>query len=154
MEKVKYGLNIIKKDARGLTLVELLAVFVILAIVGTIISIAVSNLIENTKKDAHIANALNIISAAKIYDAINGYKDIDEMLKAKVLINESYLEPLIDPWTKEEYDNEAEVYRGKVGATNQITYLISNFDGENCNIDEVTGISEDDLLQQGRDLCG
>ena len=40
-----------------------------------------------------------------------------------------------------------------VGKTNQITYLISNFDGENCDIDEVTGISEDVLLQQGRELC-
>lgn len=148
--KVKYGYKMIKNDARGLTLVELLAVIVIIEIVGTITSVTVSNLIENAKKDAHIAIALNILSAAKIYDASNGNKHIDEMLKVETLINESYLEPLIDPWTKEEYGIDTEVYRGK---TNQITYLISNFDGENCGIDEVTGISEDVLLQQGRELC-
>lgn len=124
--KVKYGYKMIKNDARGLTLVELLAVIVIIAIVGTITSVIVCNLIENAKKDAHIVNVLNILSAAKIYDASNGNKHIDEMLKVETLINESYLEPLIDPWTKEEYGIDTEVYRGKVGATNQITYLISN----------------------------
>lgn len=34
--KVKYGYKMIKNDARGLTLVELLAVIVIIAIVGTV----------------------------------------------------------------------------------------------------------------------
>lgn len=115
--KVKYGYKMIKNDARGLTLVELLAVIVIIEIVGTITSVTVSNLIENAKKDAHIVNALNILSAAKIYDASNGNKHIDEMLNVETLINESYLEPLIDPWTKEEYGIDTEVYRGK---TNQI----------------------------------
>lgn len=47
----------------------------------------------------------------------NGNKHIDEMLNVETLINESYLEPLIDPWTKEEYGIDTEVYRGK---TNQI----------------------------------
>ncbi len=54
------------KNERGLTLVELLAVIVILAIVAIIAFVFIGGVIENSKKDAHISNAQQIISAAKL----------------------------------------------------------------------------------------
>lgn len=57
----KYLYNI-----HGLTLIELLAVIVILGIVSIIAVPAIGNVIENSKKDAHIANAHQVISAARL----------------------------------------------------------------------------------------
>lgn len=59
----------IRKDQRGLTLVELLAVVVILAIVAAIAFVLIGNVIENSRKDAHIANAQQAIAAAKLAEA-------------------------------------------------------------------------------------
>ncbi|KIL44565.1 prepilin-type N-terminal cleavage/methylation domain-containing protein [Jeotgalibacillus soli] len=59
----------IMKNQKGLTLVELLAVLVILAIIAAIAVPVVSNLISDSRDRATAAEALNIISAAKLGEA-------------------------------------------------------------------------------------
>src|SRR5690554_5181318 len=102
---MKLWLKAFKEDARGLTLVELLAVIVILAIVSIIATVSVGNIIDNTKKDAHITNALSIISAAKLYEASGG--DVSSRVTVETLYSEQLLEPLIDPWNKTPYGADA-----------------------------------------------
>lgn len=58
-------------NQRGLTLVELLAVIVILGIISAIAVPSIGNIIENSKKDAAVADAIQIINAAKIAHAAN-----------------------------------------------------------------------------------
>jgi type IV pilus assembly protein PilA len=59
------------KDQKGLTLVELLAVVVILGIISAIAVPSIGGLIEKSKKDAQVAEALQIINAAKLAHASN-----------------------------------------------------------------------------------
>ena len=59
------------KDERGLTLVELLVVVVILGIIAAIAVVAIGGIIENSRKDAMVADARQMISSAKLYTASN-----------------------------------------------------------------------------------
>nr|WP_082892673.1 type II secretion system protein [Rossellomorea aquimaris] len=57
------------KNERGLTLVELLAVIVILGIIAAIAVPSIGGIIDKTKEDAKVAEAIQIINAAKLAHA-------------------------------------------------------------------------------------
>jgi type IV pilus assembly protein PilA len=61
------------KNQKGMTLVELLAVLVILGIIAAIAIPMIGNMIENSQTKAAANEALNIIAGAKLADS-NGVK--------------------------------------------------------------------------------
>ncbi|NCU16939.1 prepilin-type N-terminal cleavage/methylation domain-containing protein [Pallidibacillus pasinlerensis] len=65
-------LKYLKKE-KGMTLVELLAVLVILAIIAAIAIPLISGQIQKSKEQSYINEALNIISAAKLKYAQEGF---------------------------------------------------------------------------------
>lgn len=86
------------KDQRGLTLVELLAVIVILGIISGIAVPSIGKIIENTKTDAHVANAQQMVSAARL--AISSDDTLLEnthYLTLGYMEAEEYLEKVKDP---------------------------------------------------------
>lgn len=89
------------KDENGLTLVELLAVVVILGIISSIAVPSIGGLIDNSRKDAHVANAQQMINATKI--AVAGNPDLipadgsTETITLEALENGGYIETLKDP---------------------------------------------------------
>ena len=126
------------KNERGLTLVELLAVIVILAIIAVIAFVFIGGIIENSKKDAHIANAQQIISAAKLHEATGGEKDFTGTgMSVEKLISEKYLDEVLDPWTKDTYADldKAMVTKEKEENENKYKFKLSNFNASgDCNI--------------------
>lgn len=78
------------KNEKGLTLIELLAVIVILAIVSAIAVPAIGGIIENSRYNAVKADAINVINAANLY-----YTDTPNTSTAVTvqnLLDEDYLD--------------------------------------------------------------
>ena len=118
------------KNERGLTLVELLAVIVILAIVAVIAFVMIGNIIDNSRKDSHIANAQQLIASAKLYEADGGQIG-KEGVNNSTLEQGGFLDKLIDPW-----DSKNKNYQGTVKKVNhEYKVTITGQKGE-CNISE------------------
>nr|WP_205182627.1 prepilin-type N-terminal cleavage/methylation domain-containing protein [Metabacillus iocasae] len=63
------------KNEKGLTLIELLAVIVILGIIAAIAIPSIGGIIQKSREDAVKADALQILNAAKVYVSSNGLED-------------------------------------------------------------------------------
>lgn len=141
------------KNERGLTLVELLAVIVILAIIAVIAFVFIGGIIENSKKDAHIANAQQAIAAVKMHEATGGEIGSNGISFEK-LQKEKYLEdPMLDPWTKKEYEGLKDAKVTKNGNE----YRVMNFAGGGTGQDvkcTINNETEEDLLNKERsEIC-
>lgn len=82
-------------NQKGLTLIELLAVIVILAIVAAIAVPAIGNVIENSRYDAVKSDATNVLSAANLYfteQSSETTADISDLKGAGYLDNAGKLE--------------------------------------------------------------
>lgn len=80
----------LRKNEKGLTLIELLAVIVILGIVAAIAIPAIGSIINNSKQDAHKANALMVLNAAKLAEAA-GVEYVDNKMTLDYLVEKGYL---------------------------------------------------------------
>ncbi|MEC2071621.1 type II secretion system protein [Alkalihalophilus marmarensis] len=78
------------KNEKGLTLVELLAVVVILGIIAAIAVPSIGGIIDNSKKDAHVANAQQMVSSARL--AVTGNPNLQPSEGASVFLPLAYLE--------------------------------------------------------------
>jgi type IV pilus assembly protein PilA len=90
------------KNNKGLTLVELLAVIVILGIIAAIATPAILGIIDKSKKDAHVANAHQMVSSAQVFvsSESQGLAPADGAtvdVSLKYLIDNGYMDTIADP---------------------------------------------------------
>src|SRR5699024_5880964 len=102
------------KNERGLTLVELLAVIVIIDIIAVIAFVMIGKVIEKSKKDAHIANAQQLIASAKLHDAQGGEFEDGKVTSAE-LHGEGLIDELINPWNSEDDEYQGTVTKRSDG---------------------------------------
>ncbi|WCN38551.1 prepilin-type N-terminal cleavage/methylation domain-containing protein [Aneurinibacillus uraniidurans] len=124
----------LREDQKGLTLIELLAVVVILGIIIAIAIPSISGIIERQKVKAHDANAAMVLDAAKMYYIDNPGQAIKgNSITLKGLTDGKYLDGIPkNPFTGKQYD----------GTTNKVDYA----DGGELQVtllSEVSGIDRD-----------
>ena len=108
---------------KGFTLVELLAVIIILSLISLITGVAVTNVLRNTKEDLSDTQLGLIKSAAESWsiDNLNRLPNINSCsyltlydLKAYGLLDES----IIDPLTDQEYPDSLVIKISNIGTIN------------------------------------
>ncbi|MFY2154879.1 prepilin-type N-terminal cleavage/methylation domain-containing protein [Cytobacillus firmus] len=105
------------KDQKGLTLIELLAVIVILGIIAAIAIPSIGGLINKTEDDAKVAEGIQIINAAKLYTTSNAPADGKALTKTELA---DYLDNIKDP--------NYTVTIKKDGSTGKYSYSLSGHD--------------------------
>ncbi|SER67341.1 prepilin-type N-terminal cleavage/methylation domain-containing protein [Salisediminibacterium halotolerans] len=140
------------KNQKGLTLVELLAVIVILGIIAAIAVPAIGNIIDNAREDAHESNAESLYNAARL--AVTSENETDETTFSGVsngdednLVDNGYLDSyMIDPESDNEEYGTAEVTYDPDGDGDSMSqYKIS------LTTDDETIIYEEQTISDIRD---
>ena len=109
---------------KGFTLVELLAVLVILAIIVTITAVAVSSILSSSENSVSDLQKKNVEEAAKVYYLKEGMNTNATCVSIEYLIDEGYIEgtEVTDPKTKEPIEGSVKI----TYASNQYSYKYQN----------------------------
>ncbi|MED4978398.1 prepilin-type N-terminal cleavage/methylation domain-containing protein [Geobacillus stearothermophilus] len=110
------------KNERGLTLIELLAVIVILGIIAAIAIPSIGGIINKSKNDAKIAEGIQIINAAKMYMTANSFTP-DSANSSIQTLDETDLNDYLDSVDDSQY--KVEVRQGNSG---KYTYYLKEHD--------------------------
>lgn len=130
------------KNEKGLSLVELLAVIVILGIVAAIAIPAIGNIIENSRYNAVKSDAINVLNAANLYFTDNSDKNtvtIAELKTATFLESEGKITS--GTVTKGDATKATSLVAGPIiySGTKNVSFAGATIKGINDNPDKGSG---------------
>ncbi|WP_188207301.1 type IV pilin protein [Alkalibacillus aidingensis] len=140
------------KNEKGITLVELLAVVVILGIIALIAVPAIANVIEDSRYDSVKATGINIIEAADLYAITNNISDDDVDLED--LVDGNYLDGDLSDWEELEADQGVFV---KINSDDENELTGKGTDGnvyvefDGASISEINDVSGSELRNDDTD---
>jgi type IV pilus assembly protein PilA len=132
------------KEQKGFTLVELLAVIVILGIIAAIAIPAIGNVINNSKEKAQIQEGVQIINAAKYYVADKNPTpaQITAFGTKATGLTKTTLAPYLDRVEDEGFT----VTIDSTTSPGKLTYKIVDHNSNDVIGDKATAVSEQALL--------
>lgn len=95
-------MNSLNTNEKGYTLIELLAVVVILGIISAIAVVGIGQLINQSKERAFVSQALHLKEAANLLITSERVKNPDSIpseVTYETLVQEGFLEKIKDPFT-------------------------------------------------------
>lgn len=153
-------MNTFKKllnNQKGLTLVELLVVIVVLGIVSAIAVPSVGGILNNAKKDGHIANAQQMVSSARLAMTVEEDFTSDNELTLQELVENGYLEAVPeDPSNKgNTYDKDSKIAVSQDGNNNYsytVTLALDDAADGISKLKYIDAITPDQLTRTNVDL--
>lgn len=144
------------RNEKGLTLVELLVVVVILGIIVAIAIPTIGGILDNTKKDAHIANAQQLVGATKLYmtaENVTVAQGGSQTITLQNLISNNYMENVQDPSSNGLY--HAGTTQVVVTNSNDgYQYVVTIRGGSEGNRRYINGVNINSLTRDNVDLGG
>lgn len=136
------------KDERGMTLVELLATVVILAIIAAIGVTAIGRVIQNSREDAGVANVQQAMNAAKLYQATESGVESGKTFTLEDVTNGGYLDTATGTWA----DPKTVVFSVEDDGALTIAVPAAELKaGKKDNIELPAGTTNDKVLSLTRD---
>lgn len=133
------------KNEKGLTLIELLVVIVILGIIAAIAVVSIGGIMDNSKKDAHVGNAQQMVNAAKMWVTGNANGTNFTEASKELTLEDIYKENLLD--TMKDPDGGTNAYELKTSKVtikregNAFTYTVTLIGGKK----QITTVPSDKL---------
>ncbi|WNS81820.1 type II secretion system protein [Domibacillus sp. DTU_2020_1001157_1_SI_ALB_TIR_016] len=137
-----------KINEKGYTLIELLAIVVILGIISAIAVVGIGRLIEQSKEKAFVAQALHFKEAAALFvtnERVENPDAIPERVTYKQLYEKGLVEKVIDPFTDKLLDpDENETYVG-IRSNGSVYKVCLYGEGKQLCPDTLAGLEEKNI---------
>ncbi|WP_068779465.1 prepilin-type N-terminal cleavage/methylation domain-containing protein [Paenibacillus sp. GM2] len=129
----------LRKEEKGLTLIELLAVIVIIGIIAAIAVPLITGMLDKTKDNARVATANQLFEAAKLRSIAINNGELKESHSLADLIGDEYIQAgLTDPKTGKSFGAGTTVNLDKINSTEPVVSLAVDGDTFTYTVEELT----------------